>query len=632
MKKLFRVKRVLLLLALVSVLFATVCVFAFANERVVGLTIDVENDADATKTYPDGSYVVKKLPKIPNTLEAWVYIPKSVHSSRCGVIFGNYMAFQNDDFINFEIHQSGLPRLVMSNLDGTLKDYMFRKCMIKPDVWTHVAIVYGTGTDGKQIECYINGVRKEASAVNKWYEANPETLDNQICLGGDVRPLNTQSFLGTLGSVWVYSDVRTAAEIQSDYEKGPDKNDSELLVCYEIDSSCQGKDIPDASGNGYDMMYTKMWMTEEEMQAVRDADPHEYTYSIAFLPDIQYSTQKYPENLVPIYDYLIESTEKRNLQYVIGLGDITHRNTEEEWANIKPQVERLNGILPYSLVRGNHDVTYNNYAELFDFTFGKGNYYYDHVANTGGFMNKNSVKNTYLLFSVGEVDYIIINLDFGATDDILKWAGEILEQYPDHRAIIVTHGYMNIDATTLDPNDSATPSAYKKTWNDGDDMWEKLISQHENVDIAVSGHILQDDICVGPDQGVHGNTVYQMLIDPQSVDNTLKGAGFVAMMYFTEDGNHARIEMYSTVFKKYYRESSTRLSFEFGEPEPETQPPETTTAAPETTLAPETTPAPDTTAEQPVTNEGGCGSGIVAIIPVAVAVAGAVVLKKKRRI
>ena len=281
-------------------------------------------------------------------------------------------------------------------------------------------------------------------------------------------------------------------------------------------------------------------------------------------------------------------------------------------------------------MRGNHDITYNSGAELFDKTFGKGNYYYDHVAKNGGFMSTNSVKNTYLLFSVGEVDYIIINLDFGATDNILSWAGKILDQYPDHRALIATHGYMNIDATTLDPNDSATPSAYRKEWNNGSDMWEKLVSQHENVDIAVSGHILQDDVCVGPQQGVHGNTVYQMLIDPQSVDNTLKGAGFVAMMYFTEDGNHARIEMYSTVFKKYYRESSTRLSFEFGEPEPETQPPETTTAAPETTVAPtETEVTPETTVADEVS--GGCGAGIIAIIPTMTAVVGAVVLRRRRR-
>ena len=622
-------KKIIALVLVTFMILSALAVTASATDSAsvrTGITFarGSTNDVSHAEGY---YYSDKRLEKMPITFEAWVYIPKSVHSSRCGIIFGNYMGFQSDDFINFEIHQSGIPRLVMSNLEGTLKDYTFPKAMVKPDVWTHVAIIYGTGTDGKQIECYINGELKQTTATNKWYEANPETLDNQISLGCDVRPLNTQSFLGILGDVWVYSDVRTAAEIKADYQNGADKNDPELLVCYDITDKCQGKDIPDASGNGYDMTYAKTWLTEEEMQAIRDADPYEYTYSIAFLPDIQYTTQNYPANLTPIFDYLIVSRFTRNLQYVIGLGDITNRNTEAEWANIKPQMERLNDILPYSLVRGNHDVTYNNYAELFDTTFGKGNYYYKHVANNGGFMNTNSVKNTYLLFSVGEVDYIIINFDFGATDDVLSWASGILEQYPDHRAIVATHGYLNIDSTTLDPNDSATPSAYKKTWNDGDDMWEKFVSQHENIDIVVSGHIIQDDICINPQEGVNGNTVYQMLIDPQSVDNTLKGAGFVAMMYFTEDGNHARIELYSTVFKKYYRESSKRLSFDFSEPEPETQPPETT-AAPETSVFVETIPAPETT-EAPA--EGGCSAGIVAIVPVVAAVVGAVALRKKRR-
>ena len=621
MKKL--VASALVLLMILSA--ASLTVFATHNNDRTGIVFDrakINGVSHSVGYY----YSDKRLEKMPVTFEAWVYIPQSVRSSRLGVIFGNYMGFNSDDFINFEIHQSGVPRLVMSNLDGTLKDYLFPRGVIKADEWTHVAIVYGTGTDGKQIECYINGVLRQSSAVSKWYEANPETLDNQLSLGCDVRPLNTQSFLGVLSDVWVYSDVRTAAEIKEDYKNGPDKNDPELMVCYEISSASQNKDIPDATGNGYDMTYAKTWLTEEEMQAIRDADPYEYKYAIAFLPDIQYTTQKYPANLTPIFDYLLESKNSRNLQYVIGLGDITNRNTEAEWAAIKPQMERLNDILPYSLVRGNHDVTYNNYAELFDATFGKGNYYYKHVANNGGFMNKASAKNTYLLFSVGEVDYIIINLDFGATDDVLKWAGEVLEQYPDHRAIIATHGYLNIDSTTLDPNDSATPSAYKKAWNDGDDMWDKLASQHENVDIVVSGHIIQDDICVNPQEGVHGNTVYQMLIDPQSVDNTLEGAGFVAMMYFTEDGNHARIECYSTVFEKYYRESNKRLSFEFGEPQPET-----TTPAPDENASPETTPSEITTPDStPDNQEQGCGGSVWLALPVVIAIGGAVVIKKRK--
>ena len=103
------------------------------------------------------------------------------------------------------------------------------------------------------------------------------------------------------------------------------------------------------------------------------------------------------------------------------------------------------------------------------------------------------------------------------------------------------------------------------------------------------------------------------------------------MMYFTEDGNHARIEMYSTVFGKYYRESNKRLSFEFGEPEPETQPPETTTAAPETSVFVETIPAPETTTEAPAPGEDGCGGSILLTLPMTMAVGVAVCIKKRRR-
>ena len=614
------------LVTLMAVSALAVAVSAVDTNSRTGIEFEITTVGGVKQ--PTGYYVAeKRLEKMPITLEAWVYIPKAVHSSRVGAILANYVGFKKDDFINFEIQQGGIPRLVLSDLSGEMKDFLFPKAMIKPDVWTHVAIVYGTGTDNQQILCYINGVLKQSTKTSQWYAANPETVDNTLCLGGDTRTLNTQAFKGSLGDVWAYSDVRSAEEIKADYEKGPDTSDGELLLYYELSDNDQNKDVADSSKNGYDMKYYSMWLDESEMQAIRDADPYEYTYSIAFLPDIQYSTQHSPESLAAIYDFLLDSAESKNIKYVIGLGDITNRNTAEEWATIKKQTDRIDGKLPYSLIRGNHDITYNNYAELFDATYGKGTYYYDHVAKNGGFMDEKTVKNTYLLFSVGEVDYIILNLDFGATDDILAWAGEILDKYPDHRAIIATHGYFNADATTLDANDYATPSSYSKKWNDGDDMWEKLLRKHENIDLVVSGHIGQDDLICAPAEGDNGNTVYQMLLDTQVTDNTMKGQGFVAMMYFTADGNHARVECYSTVLKKYFRESNINISLDFGVPEPETEAP-VVTDAPVLTTLPEVTEAPETTAAPA---EGGCGGSILLALPAVMSVGVAVCARKRRR-
>lgn len=617
-------KRIISLILSILMLTSVLPLFVNAAENRSGITM--QRTETNGVSHPVGYYTAeKRFEKMPITFEAWVYIPKSVYSQRGGIIIGNYQSFSKDDFVNFEIHTNGVPRLLIDDPSGTMHDYMFTKAVVPADKWTHVAIVYGTGTRGQQIYCYINGEFKQASSVENWFKANPEAIDNTVCLAGDYRALNEQAFRGTLGDVWVYSDVRSDREILADYQNGPDLSDTELMLFYELSKAESKTDVPDKSGNGYDMSYYRLWLTEEEMKEIRAEDEYEYEYVIAFLPDIQYMTQNYPESLKVMVDYLVENGKTRNIQYIIGLGDITNSNSVREWNTIIRQTNRLNGYIPYSLVPGNHDGINSGSKELLDNIYAKKTgYYYQHVAANGGFFNEDSVRNTYMTFSVGEVDYLIINLDFGATDDILTWAGGILDAHPEHRAILVTHGYLNADGTTLDPNDYASPDEYDSSLNSGEAIWEKLVSKHENVSMIVSGHMHHDSIVCTPREGDAGNTVYQLLMDPQSTCKKLGGLGAIGLMYFTADGNHAKVEYYSTVFEKYFAESNKLIKLTLGEDESE----ETTAAE---TPAPVTTAVPvESSNTEPSVEESGCAGIISAASVILVMLCFPVFTKKKR--
>ena len=345
------------------------------------------------------------------------------------------------------------------------------------------------------------------------------------------------------------------------------------------------------------------------------------------LPDTQYMTQSYPASLKTMISWLVDNGKAQNIQYVIGLGDITNSNSVKEWNTIIHQTNRLNGYIQYSLVPGNHDGVNGGSKELLDNAYAKKTgYYYQHVAANGGFFNKDSVRNTYLTFSIGEIDYIIINLDFGATDDILTWASEVLDAHPEHRAIVATHGYLNSDGTTLDPNDYATPDEYDKSLNSGEATWEKFVSKHENIDMIVSGHMHHDTIVVTPREGDAGNIVYQILMDPQFTCKKLGGMGAIGLMYFTADGNHAKVEYYSTTFEKYFAESNKLIKLTFGEDEPEE------TTAEETTSAPDTNPPVDSTDTEAPTEKKGCGS-LISASPVIflISLAAIGVSRKKRK-
>ena len=591
---------------ILSILMLTSLLSLGANAADTHSGITFERTTTNSVNHPVGYYnTEKRYEKMPITFEAWVYVPKNVYSSRCGAILGNYQSFAKDDYVNFEVHSNGVPRLVFGDNAGNMYDYKFSRAPVPADKWTHVAIVYGTGTEGKQISCYINGQFKQKTAVKEWYSVPDEVRDNMICLAGDYRALNEQAFRGTLGDVWVYSDIRSDAEILSDYQNGPDLADGELMMFYELSKAQPKSDIPDASGTGYDMTYSRFFLTENEMNAIRAEDEYEYEYALAFLPDIQYMTQSYPGSLQIMIDYLVEKGKTKNIQYVLGLGDITNSNTATEWSTILHQTNRLNGYLPYALTPGNHDGINSGGKEVLDNIYAKKTgHYYQLVEKNGGFFNKDSVRNTYHTFTVGEIDYLVIALDFGATDDILTWAGELLNSHPNHRAIILTHGYLNSDGTTLDSNDYASPDTYVRSLNSGEDIWEKLVSKHENIAMIVSGHMHHDTIVVTPREGDAGNTVYQILMDPQTTCKKLGGLGAIGMMYFTADGNHAKVEYYSTVFDKYFAESNKAIKLTFGEDEPEE------TTAPETEV---TTALPvESTDTEAIVEESGCAGLISA--------------------
>ena len=616
-------KRIISSILCIITLFSLLSLSVSSADTKKGITI--ERMSTSGVEHPVGYYNTdKRYETLPLTWEAWVYIPKKIYSQRCGPILGNYQSFSKDEYVNFEIHKNGIPRLVFGISDGTMYDFMFDQAAVPADKWTHVAIVYGTGTQNQQIYCYINGELKQKTAVSKWFEAPATTIDNMVCLGGDYRALNEVAFRGELGDVWVYSDVRDARNVLADYQNGPDLSDPNLMLYYELFAAESAADVPDKSGNGYDMGYYRYWLTEEEMNEIRAEDEYDYEYVIAFIPDMQYMTQNNPTGLQTMITWLVENGKSKNIQYIIGLGDITNSNAQREWSTVVRQTNKLNGYIPYALVPGNHDVLLNSRQELFNKTYAvKTGYYYKQVDTTGGFFDPESVRNTYMTFSVGEIDYIIIVLDFGATDDILAWAGEILDAHPNHRAILATHGYLNSDGTTLDSNDYASPDEYDSVLNSGEATWQKLVSKHENIDMIVSGHMSHDTIVVTPREGDAGNTVYQILMDPQSTCKKLNSLGAVGLMYFTADGNHAKVEYYSTVHGLYFAESNKNILLTFGEDEPE----ETTAAE---TEAPATDTDPTTETDVEILVEKGCGAALNASSVVFAFILLPAIIKKKR--
>ncbi len=88
--------------------------------------------------------------------------------------------------------------------------------------------------------------------------------------------------------------------------------------------------------------------------------------------------------------------------------------------------------------------------------------------------------------------------------------------------------------------------------NDAGIMWDKLFKKHENIVMAISGHIASDYVIATRDTGENGNEVIQMMVDHQGVDGKYGPAGLVTVLYFSAGGSKVFLETYAAVRNEYF--------------------------------------------------------------------------------
>ena len=292
--------------------------------------------------------------------------------------------------------------------------------------------------------------------------------------------------------------------------------------------------------------------TTDERWLDTKAAPADYDYAFAVVGDTQYINRHAPEQFPAIYDWILDNIDDKKIKFVAGLGDITEGSNatdQNDWLVAQPQIDRLNGVVPFSIVRGNHDMkTY--YKQYFP--------YEKYADNLGGSFDDTMI-NTYQELVIGRNKYLIMCLDYGADDDVLEWANEVAEAHPDHNVIVTTHGYLNPDGSLI-VDGMATNEGY----NDGEDMWHKFIKQHANITMVLCGHELSENIVAVQSKGENGNIVTQMMINPQVLDHlnsTERPTGMVCMLYFSDGGRKVEVEYYSTVKQQYFKDVN-QFSFE----------------------------------------------------------------------
>ncbi len=510
----------------------------------------------------------------PLTIETWVYIPEdiTVHvadsgENRVGNLISSYATYSNKPYIHIDVMEdyttgNFYPRFEWGdvyNNTSSIKTYEFKNATLPRGEWTHIAFVINP--ENGTLVCYKNGESVQTKTTSAGYvmfhqgAMDERVTDYPIVIGNDNRRGQPYNFRAKLGSLTFFTEMQSGEEIKAHYLNGVDAADGAVLSHWEFKASDIGHNISDKSANGYDLTYSKEWLDPSEVTA-----PSDYAYSMIVVGDTQMAVEddvvngtKFTERM---YKWIADNASSLKTQFVVGLGDITDGGTVAEFEYALGAITQLNNVVPYSVVRGNHDNS-ANYASIFNTDI----YLNQFKGDNGGVMTEGSAENTYYKLDTPDgTKWLIVNLDYAPTDSELDWAGSIISSNSDRKAIVVTHQYMNLDGTTVDREDYVPDDGSNST---GSHAWDRLVRKHENIVMVLSGHMENNKIVLTQNKGDNGNTVSQFLIDPQDLDwyynrnvndenDTMSPVGLVAILYFDEDGRTVDFRYYSPIKDKYY--------------------------------------------------------------------------------
>ena len=307
--------------------------------------------------------------------------------------------------------------------------------------------------------------------------------------------------------------------------------------------------------------------------------PARGSFTIAVLPDTQNYSEKFPEQYLGQTRWIVENKQAYNIACVMHLGDVTNYNSAAEWKNAVQAMSLLDGQVPYFMVPGNHD--YSAKGDCQDrvcgltqaFPIGK----FKAQKTFGGVYDREPerTENSYHLFSAGGRDFLSLCLEFGPRRDVVRWANEVVAQHKNRGVILTTHALIYYDDTRYDwkgygakqkwnPHAYGVANSTGDDVSDGEELWNNLISKHENFILTLNGHVLGDGLGRFVSKTPAGRDVHQLLVNFQM--RPQGGDGWLRLIEFHTDGKTLTTCDYSPTRNQRNESSQNRLSLQISPP------------------------------------------------------------------
>ena len=261
-------------------------------------------------------------------------------------------------------------------------------------------------------------------------------------------------------------------------------------------------------------------------------------FSIAVIPDTQYlfDQDRYaPQVLAKTMQWIVEHTREKNIVFTVQLGDIVNNGLATEFAQASSVFKILdNNDIQYGYSAGNHDIN----GGLYDNVRGPSAYldYFgpSRIAHQRSYCGATpDGYNTCHVFSGGGQRFLLLSLDWRASDATIAWAQSKLNEYPNVPTIISTHEL--VQPTTDLTSDAATPSDY------GQSVWDRLIKSHNQIFMTLNGHFWPSGRAVI--KNLAGNEVYMHLTNYQ--DRFFGGSAMMRLYEFDLGAGTVDVQTFS---------------------------------------------------------------------------------------
>lgn len=506
------------------------------------------------------------------------------------------LATENEDFA-LVVTAEGYPAVIRKNADNTYTQVTVNRYLFTGE-YAALSLV---SADGKGT-LYVNGEKVAESELLY----SPAAANQKWNIGA--RHSGANVFDGVIGNVRLWSKALDAATVKA--------NQIDLTMSATTGLTAGTEGLVDAwilranithvletitGDNGGKLVYkgtrAAQWIDDKTHEELVEMLGEDY-YTIAVMPDPQNITvEKGMTWWNNLCTYLGQAIDTENIQHIINLGDSTWAADEAAFKRALSGYEKFADKVSWSAATGNHDYPgwmglgsngkqyrdTTNYNNLMGYNYlmstGSADTFVDYYRDDSDYQTEGiGVENSYYAFTVGQTNWLILQLEFFPRKSVLNWAESVLKKYPNHNVIISTHAYLGNDADYQVNN----YSYFGVEKENGDflgtteNIYKQLVEPYSNVKFVVGGH--NDNSGAGK-HGISsknitradGTTVYQYMINGQYLDTNDstdynyyddRMLGMVSLFRFSADGTKCYVNWYCPTDDKCYEPHGTQENWD----------------------------------------------------------------------